>query len=367
MAVDDRAAHTPATSRAAPSLTPAAPERYLDHLQRMAMLGSLTSGIGHDLRNLAMPALLRLDVLAATPNLPASSHEDIAVIRRSMAQLQRLAGGLRLLTADPAEQHAARQTTSIESWWHDVRPLVEDALGSEIELEAVIAENLPNVAVPPSALAQVLLALVLSSGRALESIANPRVTILVTPERYGVRLSITDNGAPIDDDGRRGSFAPLFASATAPRTIAVGLGLAAARAMMVHHGGAVESEPSDSTDTTIVMRLPADQQMGANGSAGARQRVALTVRDARIVAWVRSMVAASRFDELTTQMDGDVLDADVIVCDADAVADTLSRIDSRATVVPRVIAIGRRQPPGATEPVTYVDPMHLSSVVDLLR
>ena len=52
------------------------------------------NALAHELRNHAMPALLRLDVLDATPGLPAASREDLAVIRRSVEQMQRLATGM---------------------------------------------------------------------------------------------------------------------------------------------------------------------------------------------------------------------------------------------------------------------------------
>src|SRR5262245_30864340 len=76
-------------------------ERHLQRLQRMATLGTLASGLGHDLRNLVMPVLLRLDVVAANNDLPEKARQDLASIRQSILRLQRLAGGLRLLSSDP--------------------------------------------------------------------------------------------------------------------------------------------------------------------------------------------------------------------------------------------------------------------------
>ena len=51
-------------------------DRQLQRFQRMAMLGTLAGGLGHDLRNLVMPALLRLDVLAASGDLSEAAKRD---------------------------------------------------------------------------------------------------------------------------------------------------------------------------------------------------------------------------------------------------------------------------------------------------
>ena len=103
-------------------------ERHLQRLQRMATLGTLASGLGHDLRNLVMPVLLRLDVVAATTDLPEKARMDLASIRQSILRLQRLAGGLRLLATDPFDQRDESQITKLHDWWADLQPIVVDAL-----------------------------------------------------------------------------------------------------------------------------------------------------------------------------------------------------------------------------------------------
>ena len=53
----------------------------LQELQRLATLGNLAGGLGHDLRNLTMPVLLRLDVLSQSAEVPSSIRSDLAAIR----------------------------------------------------------------------------------------------------------------------------------------------------------------------------------------------------------------------------------------------------------------------------------------------
>ena len=115
----------------------------------MATLGTLASGLGHDLRNLVMPVLLRLDVVTASNDLPEKARNDLASIRQSILRLQRLAGGLRLLSSDPFDQRDESQLTSLHDWWLDLQPIVVDALPPHSIVEAEISSELPRVAIPP--------------------------------------------------------------------------------------------------------------------------------------------------------------------------------------------------------------------------
>jgi len=100
-----------------------------------------TNALGHEMRNHAMPALLRLDVLDATPGLPATAREDLAVVRRSIEQLQRLA--TQLLeehgVARPAEElanHATLRTVNrFTVMCVDDSTVLVDALERRLSLE----------------------------------------------------------------------------------------------------------------------------------------------------------------------------------------------------------------------------------------
>jgi C4-dicarboxylate-specific signal transduction histidine kinase len=158
----------------------------------MATLGTLASGLGHDLRNLIMPVLLRLDVVTASNDLSEKARSDLASIRQSMLRLQRLAGGLRLLASDPFDQRDEAQLTTLPEWWADLQPIVHDALPPHSVVQADIAEGLPVVAVPPGTLAQILINLVMNSRQAMEHTAMPKLSLVGRTEGGRVLLDVAD-------------------------------------------------------------------------------------------------------------------------------------------------------------------------------
>ena len=89
--------------------TASVPRPYDDSdLERMATVGALALGMGHELRNLIMPLLLRLDVLALSREGETVSAADLASIRDGVVGIQQLAASLRWLGADPTESAGGR-------------------------------------------------------------------------------------------------------------------------------------------------------------------------------------------------------------------------------------------------------------------
>jgi signal transduction histidine kinase len=61
---------------------------------RMATIGTLSAGLGHDMGNLLVPVRVRLEALESAA-LPPELAGDVQAIKTSTQYLQRLANGLR--------------------------------------------------------------------------------------------------------------------------------------------------------------------------------------------------------------------------------------------------------------------------------
>src|SRR5690606_9494285 len=78
-------------------------QRQLRLAERMAAIGTLCAGLGHDMGNLLLPITARLDALRPA-RLPDDARESIESIRTCVSYLRRLSGGLRLLALDPEKE-----------------------------------------------------------------------------------------------------------------------------------------------------------------------------------------------------------------------------------------------------------------------
>jgi signal transduction histidine kinase len=339
-----------------------AEERHLQRLQRMATLGTLASGLGHDLRNLVMPVLLRLDVVTASPDLPEKARLDLASIRQSILRLQKLAGGLRLLASDPFDQRDESQLTNLHDWWEELQPIVADALPPHSTVDARIESGLPIVAVPPGTLAQILINLVLNSRQAMEFTASPRLVLGTRSEAGRILLDVQDNGSGMDEETRRRCFEPYFT--TRARGYATGLGLSTGRALLNRYGGDLLLGHVQDIGTTFTLVMPT-RAAAINGQNGTRKRVRVLVRDPRQLAILRMLIRHRGFEELApTVMDR----ADLTICDVEALPLVLQGNDSElAGGQGDVIAIGPSRPESIPDSVRWVDAKDFAVLDDVLH
>lgn len=338
-----------------------AEERHLQRLQRMATLGTLASGLGHDLRNLVMPVLLRLDVVAASNDLSEKARTDLASIRQSILRLQRLAGGLRLLSSDPFDQRDESQLTSLHDWWLDLQPIVADALPPHSIIEASIDSELPKVAIPPGVLAQILINLVMNSRQAMEHTPSPRLRLTARSESDRVLIEIADNGSGMDEETRRRCFEPYFT--TRARGYATGLGLSTGRALMNRYGGDLLLAAEPDVGTSFTLTIPVTVQ-AASGTNGTHRRVRLLLRDPRQLAMLRLLIRHRGLVELPpTSTEG----ADLTICDVDALPLVMDSDASTTHGTGSIIAIGTPRAETTPDSVRWVDPKDFSILDDVLH
>jgi signal transduction histidine kinase len=338
-----------------------AQERHLQRLQRMATLGTLASGLGHDLRNLVMPVLLRLDVVAASNDLPEKARIDLASIRQSILRLQRLAGGLRLLSSDPFDQRDESQLTTLHEWWEDLQPIVVDALPPHTVVEAQIPHDLPVVAVPPGTLAQILINLVMNSRQAMERTSVPKMALTASPEEGRVLLDVVDNGSGMDAETRGRCFEPYFT--TRARGYATGLGLSTGRALLNRYGGDLLLGPEQDVGTTFTLSMPVRTHIPVGHDSAAR-RVRLFVRDPRQLAMLRLLIRHRGLEELPATA---TESADLTICDVDALPTVLGGSHTSTTSAGSIIAIGTPRSDGVPDAIRWVDPRDFSVLDDVLH
>jgi nitrogen-specific signal transduction histidine kinase len=327
----------------------------------MATLGTLASGLGHDLRNLVMPVLLRLDVVAASNDLPEKARQDLASIRQSIMRLQRLAAGLRLLSSDPFDQRDESQLTTLHDWWEDLQPIVVDALPSHTVIDVDIARDLPVVAIPPGTLAQVLINLVMNSRQAMERTSHPKMALTAREEDGRVVLDVTDNGSGMDDETRRRCFEPYFT--TRARGYATGLGLSTGRALLNGYGGDLQLGSEQEVGTTFTMSLPTRVPVRVNNGSAAR-RVRLLVRDPRQLAMLRLLIRHRGLEEMPA---GATDRADLTICDVDELPVLLGDERTPGNTPGNIIAIGTPRADVSPASIRFVDPRDFTLLDDVLH
>jgi two-component system, NtrC family, sensor kinase len=243
--------------------------------EKMASLGKLAATVAHEINNplfgMLTYARLTLKRLMETDIEPAKKEEMLEHLRIIERESRRCGDIIKnLLTyarqAPPKPQIA------------ELNPIVERALGlvrhkldlQSVELDEVLAPNLPPVWCDPGQVQQVAVVLFMNAAEAMAHGGQLIVTTAATPEG-GARLVVADNGGGIPEDVLPRIFEPFFT--TKEEQQRTGLGLAVAHSIVEQHAGTitVRSTPGQGTEFTVV--LPGQPQLAQSDAGPALPRI----------------------------------------------------------------------------------------------
>ena len=281
---------------------------------RLASIGTLAAGLGHDMGNLLLPVRMRLDALEtavggwadgnrsdAAPGVANGEQflADIAAIRTACEYLNRLSKGLRLFALDP-EQSGSSEQTDLNKWWAEVESFLRNSLPKTVTLETNLGNEsnvLPRLAMPPHTFTQIVYNLVQNAGDALRDRETGRVVVsaaISAHDRTQIIVCVNDDGPGMDEQVKLRCLEPFFT--TKPRRISTGLGLALVHGAVSHAGGTVEIESELNCGTTFRITLPAAPQPAQRTPADTDAAVAcVNLRDPRIRAYVTSLLRGFGF------------------------------------------------------------------------
>lgn len=319
----------------------------------------LDHGLGHDLRNLVMPVLLRIDTLTASENLSEKARDDLAGIRRSISQIQRLADGLRLMSSDPLALDAEWQVTQLPAWWADVRALVNDTLPPHAFVTAHFAYDLPAVRVPPAVLAQAVIQLLVDTRSALQHVLRPSVTLRAIARPDALELGVEDNR------GERAGLAQTDENLPAASYCSLSGAECGARSLLRRYGGDVLPGSTSGALHTVRLRLPLANRAIPIGASLTTTRVAIQLADPRHVAIARVIIPRRGMKERAAD---DPQLPDIVICDAKSYCDMHQQdaLLEHTRRGARLLVVG--DPHGEPEHagVRWIDPRELARLGDFL-
>lgn len=245
---------------------------------RMAAVGTLGAGLGHDMSNVLMPVRAHLNAVAKAADA-AGLGEHVIAIRQSLAYLQQLADGLHFIALDPERENLADRTT-LASWWDEAGPILRKAVPFGVHFECDLPADLPPVRVPPHRLTQAVLNLVVNAGEAIrparlndrgeleraDGDGTVRLWASRTPAlepleddpksmpREAVRICVGDDGEGMSPEVARRAGSLYYTTKT--RGMGTGLGLALVRKVVDRSQGTLDISSSPGAGTTVTMVLP---------------------------------------------------------------------------------------------------------------
>lgn len=286
---------------------------------RLASIGTLAAGLGHDMRNILLPIRCRLDTVEASTTAP-ESRGALDEVRKWLSYLEEVSTGLRDLSLDPESPIDEAESTDIADWWAEVGQLLARGIPGSVELHTAFEEPLPSVRVARHKLTQAVLNLVVNAGEAMDDPGRITVCASRVDSGHAVRVSVRDDGPGMPPAIARRAADPFFTTKT--RGLSTGMGLSLVRGVVNGCGGSMRIDTVPGEGTEVILELPStsappgdSETADARASVNAR-RVAVTLRDPRRAAFVTACLRSYDAEAIPTAADA-MPDAEVWITEAD--------------------------------------------------
>jgi two-component system NtrC family sensor kinase len=220
--------------------------------EKLAAIGTLVSGVAHELNNPLAGVMAFSQLLLATDISPEQKQaaETIQNEGRRAAKIVN-----NLLTF--ARQHPPeRSPVNINQVLRDTVALRRYAMqAAQVHVEMQLDDGLPPTWADPTQLQQVFLNLITNAEQAvLQNAGGKRVQVRSARAGAMLLVSIGDNGPGIPDDQRDRIFNPFFT--TKPVGQGTGLGLSLTDGIVREHGGRIRVESAVGAGATFIVELP---------------------------------------------------------------------------------------------------------------
>lgn len=263
--------------------------KRLSLAERMAALGTLAAGLGHDLGNILMPLRVRLQTLEQM-DLPESAQSEIRGVRDLAEYLRKLAVGLRHLVVDPSSGKGGNRT-DLASWWSNTEGLLRTALPPRIKLHSELPDEPCCIAIPQAAITQAVFNLVQNAGDAMRRQEHGEIRVSAHRQADRIVLTVADNGPGMDEATRQRCMEPFFT--TRNRDLSTGLGLTLVYTLVRDAGGSIDIQSRPGEGTTFTLDLPAAP---AARPGGVRKQAVVDINDPRIRAFIAAELKQHAFD-----------------------------------------------------------------------
>jgi two-component system sensor histidine kinase HydH len=227
-------------------------ESEIRRKEKMAALGTLASGIAHEVRN---PLSSIKGYAGFFGSLFEEHSENKEAARMMIQEIDRVDRAISELLefARPADLQL-RPTQPEPLIRHSLGIVRHEAQSSGIRITEKIDAPLPQIFLDPDRFTQVLLNLYLNAIHAMKNGGDLTVAVRVTQD--AMVFAVSDTGDGIDPEDLASVFTPYYTT----KKNGTGLGLAIAHKIIESHNGNILLDSIKGTGTTFYMSIPLENR-----------------------------------------------------------------------------------------------------------
>lgn len=229
--------------------------RFIHRAERLATVGTLLSGVAHELNNPLNAIRNFAQLMLLDPREP-DDVEALEIIQREADRAAKIVADLRMIARQTRDTDGVRELVDLNEVVGHVVKLRRYTLDTNnIQIVEKLAANLPGVVVSRGEIEQLLLNLLLNAEEALSvSSGDRRITVTTRRTPDGVHVQIADTGPGVRPEHLERIFEPFWTT-KAPGE-GTGLGLSLVHRIAADHGGEVRVRNEPGSGAVFTLLLP---------------------------------------------------------------------------------------------------------------
>lgn len=226
------------------------------HAEKMASVGEMAAGIGHELGNPLAALSGRIEFLEMKIQAGNFNKEDvlstIATVKTLTDRMASIIRGMRALSRDGTNDPF--QKVSLGGLVNDILEFTWDGFKKHgIKVHFDIPKDPVMIHCQPTQISQVFVNLINNAKDAVVELNEKWIKVEILDHESYVDVAVTDSGAGIPEGLREKIMAPFFTTKEMGK--GSGLGLSVSKTIVEHHRGTLRID-SKSSHTRFVVRLP---------------------------------------------------------------------------------------------------------------
>jgi signal transduction histidine kinase/ActR/RegA family two-component response regulator len=254
--------------------------RQMVHLEKMAAIGRMVSGVAHELNN-PLAGILGYAQLVSRSELDPQTRRMVDVILSQAERAGKIVQNFLSLAAKTEPKRVAFDLNDVIRNVIQLREYQETV--DNIAITANLSGDLPFAWGDPHQIEQVILNLVVNAEDAIGDVYQRpgSIHIRTTVESGRIQMTVADNGSGIHARDMVRIFDPFFT--TKGKHEGTGLGLSICSEIVKDHGGELYAWSTYGSGSTFTLELPIRQQIEPEQAQPARSSQGQSLRGKQVL------------------------------------------------------------------------------------
>jgi len=232
-------------------------QEQIIHSRKIASLGTLVSGVAHELNNPINNIILTIDSLIGGRTI--NEERRLAMLNDILTQAVRASEIVKHLLDFSRSDRAIIEDLDITKLLRETIQISENQIAvNNVKLRVDLAADLPVVRGNRQALQQVFINLLTNAVHAMPS-GGDLLVRAVTESHRKIVIDVRDTGCGISEEHLPYIFDPFFTTKEVGK--GTGLGLSVSYGIIKKHGGRITVDSTPGKGSTFTVELPAKEEM----------------------------------------------------------------------------------------------------------